>query len=287
VPFSWKSEKTSSRKFVDLIWRRSSKWAVWDPPIRSVRLGDYGTIDKETGGFDREGSIYDDPDLAKLVENCQPTTSKPQDDVLAVASAEKRKTTASASVSADAQVAQVVFEGKYDFGSRSGAVLAAYKPVQSSLPYDLNYEAVAKKLAGKHIVSSITMCPAYALYLGSKEDSGITLSLQAELPIPAAPGVSAGPGASIKWVKEYGGGLYREGNVHEPRFTVLFDLRQCKMRVKKTWLRDSPEPDFEGTEKLEPIIQPPWGILDDEGDEEPPYVHQPYKLPLDDDDEWD
>lgn len=93
------------------------------------------------------------------------------------------------------------------------------------------------------------MCPAYALYLGGKEDRGITLSLQVELPVPQVPALAAGPGASLKWVKEYGGGLYREGNVHEPKFTVLFDLRLCAMRKKKTWLRDSPEPDFEGADK--------------------------------------
>jgi len=211
-----------------------------------------------------------------MVENCKPATATPRENVLAIASIQKRGKEANVSGNANAQEDQTVFEGKWDFGSKSGAILAAYKPIQSSLPYDLDYNLVAEKLAGKYIVNSVTMCPAYALYLGSREDSGITLTLQVET-----------PDVGVKWIKDYNGGFYREGNQYEPCFTVLFDLRRCVMRKKATWLRDSPEPDFEGSDKLEVVANPPWGLLDDDGEEEPVYnKNHGFKLDIEEG-EWD
>lgn len=74
--------KYFSRKYIDLILKAEGKWANWDPPIPSpdVRIpfrlfakrmhpptthmhgdqvGDYGTIDNDTGVLEKEGNIYD------------------------------------------------------------------------------------------------------------------------------------------------------------------------------------------------------------------------------------
>jgi len=47
----------SSRKYIDLIYTASSKWANWDPP-KQIKVGDYGKINKKTGAFEKEDNIY-------------------------------------------------------------------------------------------------------------------------------------------------------------------------------------------------------------------------------------
>ena len=59
----------SERKFVDLLYRVSKKYAAWDPEL-PVHVGDYGVIStgrtgllffrKGRGTFIKEGNIYDD-----------------------------------------------------------------------------------------------------------------------------------------------------------------------------------------------------------------------------------
>ncbi|KAG8903122.1 hypothetical protein FRB99_003724 [Tulasnella sp. 403] len=50
-------EPNASRKYVDLILNASSKYANWDPGV-PVEVGDYGSINKDTGLFDYEGNIF-------------------------------------------------------------------------------------------------------------------------------------------------------------------------------------------------------------------------------------
>ncbi|KAJ6629834.1 hypothetical protein B0H10DRAFT_2208392 [Mycena sp. CBHHK59/15] len=73
--------KYASRKYTDLIQTVSSKWANWDPP-HPVKVGDYGTLDKETGQFERDGNIYEDASTATLAADHPPQVAAPDEKVV-------------------------------------------------------------------------------------------------------------------------------------------------------------------------------------------------------------
>jgi hypothetical protein len=84
--WNWNTQPRThaQRKFVELIYNRTGKYANWDPPseirvcvIRSLhfhllhiddgQVGSYGKIDAKTGNLIVEGSIYDDSFRENLV----------------------------------------------------------------------------------------------------------------------------------------------------------------------------------------------------------------------------
>ena len=52
------SSELDSRLYTHLLYKASSKYAAYYPS--SHRLGDYGTLDRKTGEFVREGNLVDD-----------------------------------------------------------------------------------------------------------------------------------------------------------------------------------------------------------------------------------
>jgi hypothetical protein len=91
-----------SHKYVDLILAVSSKWANFDPPKSievcvSIKLqlliftsiyrqvGDYGTINRDTGQFEKEGNIYRDKTTAQLVSEYPPKEAC-KEEIMVVAS---------------------------------------------------------------------------------------------------------------------------------------------------------------------------------------------------------
>ncbi|THH01616.1 hypothetical protein EW026_g1117 [Hermanssonia centrifuga] len=50
----------NARLFIELIRKASGdSYPSWAPP-RDIKVGDYGAVNRETGEFEPEGSIYDD-----------------------------------------------------------------------------------------------------------------------------------------------------------------------------------------------------------------------------------
>ena len=45
-------------------------------------MGDYGTIDRETGKFQKEGNIYEDVTIAHLTNQHKPLTGAPDNTVI-------------------------------------------------------------------------------------------------------------------------------------------------------------------------------------------------------------
>jgi len=262
----WQSKK-APRKFIDLLWRSSDKFAVWDPACAEIAIGDYGTLDKETGRFQTEGNIFTTPEFKDLVNDHRPGLGPQKDrsdDIIVVTSEDAKRTEVNAAVGLNAQVAQATFKGGWTFGEHTGAVLVAHKPRHEILPVGLKLEEISTRpsLDGKLLITNVTKCPAYALYLASKEDSGISLALCLQVP-PGA--VSAGAELTTNWVWDHGGGLFRSGFKDEPSYTVLFDLKRCRKKAEG-WFRDSPSPVFEGVDSLDDAV-PPWNLLDDDGEE--------------------
>jgi hypothetical protein len=47
----------TQRLYVDLIYKASGKYGIYDPPSRPLHPGDYGVI-TSTGAFRRDGNLY-------------------------------------------------------------------------------------------------------------------------------------------------------------------------------------------------------------------------------------
>ena len=89
--FFFRTKENAQRKYIDLIKEAAAKWPNWDPP-RNIRVsivaswsvsfrlsadpstfpsptkqpGDFGTVNKKTGGLNVEGNIYSHPDIAPI-----------------------------------------------------------------------------------------------------------------------------------------------------------------------------------------------------------------------------
>ncbi|KAL5523249.1 hypothetical protein ACEPAF_1516 [Sanghuangporus sanghuang] len=68
MPF--RTKKQASRKFIDLINRAGTIWANWKPSI-PIKPRFYGTIDEETGQFQKKGDIFspdfDEPEIKDIM----------------------------------------------------------------------------------------------------------------------------------------------------------------------------------------------------------------------------
>ena len=56
-----------------------------------TQVGDYGTVDKETGQFEKEGNIYEDADISKLVAEHPPHIAAPENSWIVSSSSVKRR----------------------------------------------------------------------------------------------------------------------------------------------------------------------------------------------------
>lgn len=133
VDFLWpwaRKPKASQRRFIDLIWTASNKWAVWDPPSEIVnvghpvtdliaglidgtpQLGDYGGINEESGNFECEGNIFQNPECADAVAIVPSTSSasRSTDRLLCITSAGARQVSPEGKFAVDAQDASLEFE---------------------------------------------------------------------------------------------------------------------------------------------------------------------------------
>ncbi|KAF7334622.1 hypothetical protein MVEN_02292500 [Mycena venus] len=271
--------KYASRKYIDLILEVSSKWASWDPP-HPIKVGDYGTIDKATGRFEKDGNIYDDPNLS-FVRDHQPEILPPEEKMVFTSqTAQTHEFNLGPEVTIPG-IAEASIKGQWKFKSgKTGAVLVIAQPRSSLISG--NASALFKTLLDldlphlkdKFLVTETVACPAYGLYLSNKTDDTISLALLASTPLPI-PVISAGGSIEAKWYSQTGAGVFRHGCAplgpgQSYSFTPLFVIKRLRKRGTFGWRgRGAPEEEGE-QENLElEDADKPWAPLDEDGEEEP------------------
>ncbi|KAG8215952.1 hypothetical protein J3R82DRAFT_7932 [Butyriboletus roseoflavus] len=266
------------RKYIDLIRQVSSKWVNWDPPIE-IRVGAYGTVDKETGELIVEGNIYDpefqgelDKQGVKFNLADYPPQEGPIEDDFIIASRGAKRQDLSADKAADVpDIANASVKGQWLFQrGKRGAVLIMHNPRQVFLPPNVILEPLYQvdKLIDKWLVTSIHLCPAYSMYLSDMSGDKVSLALVAQAPIAGAVGDTAGANDGLSWSVDARTGLVRKacdpaGNYS---FTTLYSLRRPIKRFRR-FIRDTIRPDPTGDE-LWFNDSPPWDPLDEEGEED-------------------
>ncbi|KAG8901393.1 hypothetical protein FRB99_005329, partial [Tulasnella sp. 403] len=237
---NFQSRGDPSRKFTDLIYKASSRFPNWEPPIR-IKVGDWGLIDRKSGEFNREGNIFDDeqlmaelPDLAKL----KVTISAPETKYIV---GSESVVAIDLGLSPELNVAGLggaSVKGKWKFqkGTR-GALLVMAQPRLTHIPDEvLRVLSKCPRMLSKAIVISVYDCPAYVMYMSDKSGNELTVSMNGSLPIPQVPGLAAGGGAEMGWSSSYSGGIYRESfdGKGENLFTPLFHPKDVPRPVRGT-----------------------------------------------------
>ncbi|KAJ7832400.1 hypothetical protein B0H14DRAFT_2803061 [Mycena olivaceomarginata] len=158
--------KYASRKYIDLIQAASSKWANWDPP-HPIKVGDYGTVDKDTGRFEKDGNIYEDSATAALAADHLPEIAATDEKIVISSETEqKRDLNLNPQVSIPG-IAEASIKGQWKF--KSGKLLVMAQPRSSWV----SANALLKKLLeipalkDKYLVTEIVACHAYSMYLSS------------------------------------------------------------------------------------------------------------------------
>lgn len=263
----------ASRKFVDLIHKVSAKWANWDPPY-SIKVGDYGKIDVQSGEFNREGNIYDDihtictdEKIIKLVRGNPPVLA-PRDNVYTASSDRVKggnfKLTAGVEVLG---LADASIKGQWAFGSDRGALLIMAYPRSSRIPPVnlLKHLADVPTLKNMCLVTEVFACPAYSFYLSSKSNEIVDVALLGSYPIPHVPGVAVHGDAETKWWSRNTSGLFRSAGEANGKdeYTPLYALKEVPRR---SFFRDGqlPPPEPEGDDRWSDV-QVPWEPLDEDG----------------------
>ncbi|KAM6494495.1 hypothetical protein JOM56_010856 [Amanita muscaria] len=278
--------KYESRKFVDLILRVTSKWANWDPP-RQINVGDYGTVNQDTGEFECEGSIYGDSfqaTAAKLGVNLKELGPKLHGEELEIIVTSKGMTATKVEFSPQAGFQNVVEAGirvQLQCGGDRGAALILYKPQYWSLPHDPGlYKLLQERpdpLDRKYIVTEVVKCPGYVLYLSNKTNESFEVQLGANMPL--MPNVSVGGQSILNWSEKVATGILRRANGTDATYIPLFKLKQPPAWFWKYMpYRRGEARRKEDFSSFEDVLQP-WNWLDEDG------VEQEYYDPVDSDEE--
>ncbi|KAH8099815.1 hypothetical protein BXZ70DRAFT_1008795 [Cristinia sonorae] len=267
--FPFWPRKQSSRKFIDLIWRTTTRWANWDPSEK-FQPGDFGYTDHETGRFHRTGNIYLDPHIGPIAQRYKPQKGEVVEKYIA-----NTGNAVAISISAGGHVdalsaAEVLLQGCWKFNRARGALLAMYKYSLVTVPDEFFNEDLSsfECLKGKQIVTQVYVCPAYALYLSNKNNETFSLALRATSPT-GVPGISAGSHLSMNWVSHDVSGLFHHGSNANSSFYPLLVIKEVRRLGSRR--REAPEPGVPVLPEGTPgwfNIEPPWGDLDEEGDED-------------------
>ncbi|KAJ7894794.1 hypothetical protein B0H13DRAFT_2035647 [Mycena leptocephala] len=244
--------KYASRKYVDLILEVSSKWANWDPP-HPIKIGDYGTIDKETGRFEKDGNVYEDPETSLLCASHQPELLPPDEKIVITSETDEDHGFSFGPEVNIPGIAETSIKGRWKFKTgKTGALLIMAQPRSSIIVGTTLLQKLVDlpALKDKCLVTETVACHAYSLYLSSKSEDAVSLALVATTPLPVAPLVSAGGEIGGSWWSQTGAGLY-------PLFMIKRIRKKSMIRY-----RGAPENDlWEDVEK-------PWCDLNEDGEDE-------------------
>jgi len=264
------------RKYVDLLFRTTRKYANWDPEIE-MKVGDWGRISSgkrwwefwraPKGTFIKEGNIYADEMADKYgIPHPKEYGAEATDGVSSYVSKNGRK--CDFEVAAEGQTpifAQCGFKTGYTFSSGAGATLFMYEDTITTLEYPGTLRRLLQnekfKKSKKHvIVSEVHRCSSYARLLTSENETNVAFGLSIEPPVS---GVMSGSG-DITWQRSSDTGNFKwKSNKNGDRtFYPLFRL----VSLTHGPVSDGLRADSDGGDPPLPDAVPPWMEDADETD---------------------
>ncbi|KIJ66087.1 hypothetical protein HYDPIDRAFT_174797 [Hydnomerulius pinastri MD-312] len=267
-----------ARKFIDLVLKLTDKWVNWDPPI-PIKVGDYGTVNAETGELNVDGNIYDlefqehldDQSFNFKLSEHKPVYGAPEQDFIVSSTGVKKGDLSVNHMVGIPDVASASIKGQWHFQKgKRGVLVIAHQPRQQYIPKDVMSKlAKVTLLKGKSVVTSVLACPAYLLYLSNKTGETISVALQGSTPVLGAAGVTVTTGSSFEWHTDCDTAFLRRAcsRTGEPCFTPIFALKHKVPWYAGLLFRDSSEAEPTDEDLWQDEYQP-WRPLDEDGDEE-------------------
>jgi len=260
----FRTKENAQRKYIDIIKEAAAKWPNWDP-ARSIRVGDFGTVNRKSGELSVEGNIYDHAST-KHVAQQYPAVEAPDVDFYQIPSYEVRQVDPRTDPGKDDATDQdAVFKSQWQFNAKRGAVLLMHKPRLTRLPdafFKTSQTLNISILKGKFVVYQAWNCPGFYMYLSNRTSEHVTIGLRPNVPNPAAPSTDTQPAPAFSWYAEGSAGVRQHAYRADPVYTPLF----CMKKIRRPLLRrdekgQGPEAWFEA--------DVPWEDLDEEGVTEP------------------
>ncbi|EJC99392.1 uncharacterized protein FOMMEDRAFT_170410 [Fomitiporia mediterranea MF3/22] len=267
IPTLLKKER-ASRKYIDLVKSATDKYASWEPSLPIVP-GDYGLVDRRSGQFEKHGNIYQEEDIKDLTLKYPPETG-PEVDDYRIHSTNTRTVTLGPDVHATFLGAvQPALGGQWRFGRHRGALLLMYRQRITRVPHELLEQLrISDWVKGRHIVTQVHNCPAYALYLSDRSSETVSISLRVDVPVPTVPGLTAGAGLTASWVAKGVTGIFQRASNSEAVFAPLYQLKEVGRRAgRRQQAPGANEDETELTEEWQ-LVEAPWNFLDEDGEEE-------------------
>ncbi|KAG1824862.1 uncharacterized protein BJ212DRAFT_1295924 [Suillus subaureus] len=257
--WSWNTQPNShaQRKFIELIFDRTGKYANWDPPSE-IQVGSYGRIDKATGNLSSKAtSTQINSGILSSVQH----HAKDCPDETEFTTWSKNVKRIEMNVDSYAGVpgiAAASIKGTWQVKKgTTGAVLLMNNPRMKHITSDvLGKLASIKFLQTMHLVTKVFYCPAFSCAGGEK----ISMALVASAPVVAPVGTLETK-ASMRWWSDTQTGLARHGCKTEHCFTPLYELLHVRHPRNR---RSSPSPERTG-EQLWVPAPVPWAPLLEDG----------------------
>lgn len=262
------------RLYVDLLRSASGVYASWQPS-QKIEVGDYGTVNKMTCEFEKEGSIYDaafEPDL-KISDSFPPEECPPDDQHTLVSRGVRELSFGADAIAKLAGLVDFELRGHWKFANGRGAILVMHRPKLTRIQYLANLLPSLRQvecLSDKALVTSVFSAPRYAMLL-TQEQTKKAEALVALVPTVANSGeVNVSAGTSFRWLGHSSSGVWKSGGTTgEGPFYPLYSLRTPKSTsyLKRLFAsRPRNEENIDGEDAFYPY-QLPWSILDEDGDE--------------------
>jgi hypothetical protein len=267
-----KDQKKSDRRlYIDLLFRKTKMYANY-LPASVLFLGDYGDVNKD-GEFIRTGNIFEEHEFL-VKEVCQGKEEFGSNRHF-FASRSRRKDTVSALTADISELQACSLKLGWDIKKDRHAVLVMIEANHHEIKFEGRLHKFIQnrpELADKAFVTKVYRCSAYAQLITDYGQSGrVCVGFKATpATVPTAePSGSVALGEDV-WQTISQAGAWNTGIYHPSAlYTPLVTLRQITPKEPTTGYRDRLPPAITDEQEMEDYI-PPWGELDEEGDEVDP-----------------
>ncbi|PBK82799.1 hypothetical protein ARMGADRAFT_1019414 [Armillaria gallica] len=253
--------QTEQKKCRKLFWRIDREHL--NPTGVLLTVGDFGTVDPETGDFEREGNVFEHPASKEVMAEHDPIRNASTVRHAHIIKCTKNVRQIDVPLGGGIGLTGIA-EGnvtvQYRFGSKRGVLLFMRDVTFTRFPIGKPW---ADKLSDipvfwdKVIVAETYSCRHYDLRMGKGGEHSVEITGTAEIPIPAAPALSASANVGFKIAGKAGFGSVWHGTknteTESDGFVPMYRLKGFRtLRYESAWrpdewvVYDIPPPGYKG-----------------------------------------
>ncbi|KAK0497887.1 hypothetical protein EDD18DRAFT_1159992 [Armillaria luteobubalina] len=254
-----RKSRTEQRKCIDLFWKVNHEYL--NPNGLPITIGDFGTLDRRTGDFQREGNIFEHPESKDIMAEQNRDDPRNTTVMECIFRCTNNVRNIGLPFSVGGGLTGVVdgnVTTQFQFDSERGVLLCMRDVKYSMLPIVETWVRTLEKIPlfkAKGIVTETYTCSQYDLLMNHKRKRDVGVTAAASVPIPVLPAVSASAkaGFNISGSSESGSVWQGTKSADCDSFVPMYRLKALRGRVTR------------GEDSLAQDFVLPWGELDDDG----------------------